>query len=198
MSGTYPRLRTMPNYPGPFVQLNGVEIPVAEWSVNHGDYGPLGPVSVSLRFEAEFVTEPEPETAEQRAERLLAEEKAELDALTAEWQSARNVHAGSPAVLAVLDLHYPRRPYTVVQCSHCEQSDGMESTENAPWPCDTYTALTSVTEQADGEAEARTLAPTEISITVQGGASREQLAEAVYTSLRQRGVNATTWAPFRR
>ncbi|MHA6764701.1 hypothetical protein [Streptacidiphilus sp. PAMC 29251] len=172
-----PRLCTLPDYPGMVVQLNGVEIPVAEWSIDHGGYGLNHPVSVSLRFEATFETAPEPETPEQAAERIKAEQAAALDAATAEWQAVRDQHPGASAVL---NLHYPIAGYQRVDCDHCEQSDGMESTEQRPWPCATYAALA-------GAAE--TLTPLVANITVQGSVTSEgDIAEAVTRALRRGGI----------
>jgi hypothetical protein len=87
--------------------------------------------------------EPEPHAAcharaaAVRAERAAA---AESDALF-HWEQERTRHPDSPALLAVLDLHRPKRGYESAGCSECEQHHSYKDVEPVPWPCPTYIAV---------------------------------------------------------
>lgn len=147
-----PRLLTIAGSPRPTVQLNGVDIPFVHMSIGYDDddEARYGGVMVDLRFEATYDTDPAPETPEQRAERAKAEQEAALVEAVDQWATFwENRCADQPLARAVLDLHRPVAGCQRVDCAHCEQSDGMEATENVPWPCATYKALTSTPKVGD-------------------------------------------------
>lgn len=93
---------------------------------------------------------PEPETAEQQAERVKAEQAAALAEAVDQWQAARRDRVD---LVPVFEIHRPVPGYQRVDCGHCTQSDGMEGTEGVPWPCATYTALTSRPESTAWEPQ---------------------------------------------
>lgn len=79
--------------------------------------------------------------------RLEAERKAAAEAEFAEassdWDRQYARHAESPALLAVLNLHYPALDSKrhSVGCAECREYDGCDGTEPVLWPCDTHTAV---------------------------------------------------------
>jgi hypothetical protein len=78
--------------------------------------------------------------ARKEAERI-EQVKAAAESAATEWERLRARHAFTPTILAVLDLHHPEPGYRRINCGHCEQHDGMEDTEQVPWPCATFTAI---------------------------------------------------------
>lgn len=175
MSAQHPRLRVTPTAHGIPMEINGVTIPVTDWSMGPGGFEfNEGTLQIQMNFNAEFVTEPEPETAEQRAERVKAEQAAAVAEAVGQWQTACREHL---ELVPAFELHRPVAGYQRVDCAHCEQSDGMESTENAPWPCATYTALTG---GVGGSANAAAGAP-EIN-SCRTGACRFTVGDRVHIS----------------
>jgi hypothetical protein len=75
-------------------------------------------------------------TAERDAQRL-----AQHDAAVAEWEALRERYAGSPAVVAVLDIHHPDDEGRM-ECAH--PAFGYEA-DAEDWPCSTYTAIKEAT-----------------------------------------------------
>lgn len=82
--------------------------------------------------------------AKVEAERT-ARAAAEFEAAIAAWRQAGDQYADTPAVLAVLNLHQPTLGHASAECEHCERYDGMEGTEQVPWPCPTYAAIRDTT-----------------------------------------------------
>jgi hypothetical protein len=89
--------------------------------------------------------------AKAEAERT-ARATAEFDAAIAAWRQVCDQYADTPAVLAVLNLHQPTLGHASAECDHCEQYDGMEGTEQAPWPCPTYAAVRDAPDRSDVDA----------------------------------------------
>ncbi|MFI8459050.1 hypothetical protein [Kitasatospora sp. NPDC085464] len=73
--------------------------------------------------------------------RLAEKVAADTDQAATQWQQLRQQHQDNPAAVAVLDLHRPEAGRHQPACSHCEQYDGLEGAEPAPWPCLTYQAV---------------------------------------------------------
>ncbi len=87
---------------------------------------------------------PTPEEAAESHKRWLAhraQKQADHAAAVAEWEALRQQHAGSPAVLAVLDIHRPDDEGRL-ECAH--PVFGWES-DAEDWPCSTYTAIKEAT-----------------------------------------------------
>ncbi len=89
--------------------------------------------------------------AKAEAERT-AKATAEFEAVIATWLQVCNQYADTPAVLAVLNLHQPTLGHASVECEYCERYDGMEGTEQAPWPCPTYAAVRDALDRSDVDA----------------------------------------------
>ena len=75
--------------------------------------------------------------AEARRAAWKADSEARHAAAVAEWQQVRERYAGSPAILAVLDIHQPADDGSL-DCAH--PYFGYES-DPEDWPCSTYEAI---------------------------------------------------------
>lgn len=79
--------------------------------------------------------------AEARHAAYKARKKAEHAEAVTEWEQLREQHAGSPAVVAVLDIHHPDDEGRM-ECAHL--TFGYEA-DAEDWPCTTYTAIKEAT-----------------------------------------------------
>lgn len=75
---------------------------------------------------------------EERRARYLAEQQVKNTEAIAEWQALREQHAGSPAIVAVLDIHRPTEDGGMIECQH--PVFGYEA-DAEDWPCSTYLAI---------------------------------------------------------
>jgi hypothetical protein len=79
--------------------------------------------------------------AEARHAAYRARKQAEHAEAVTEWEQLRERYAGSPAVVAVLDIHRPDDEGRL-ECAHL--TFGYES-DAEDWPCSTYTAIKEAT-----------------------------------------------------
>jgi hypothetical protein len=139
------------------------------------------------------------EKAEKAAQ--LERDKAASVAARERWQQLRQRHAGSPELSAVLDLHRPN-DHAVAECGHCEESDGMEATQNVRWPCPTFQAIDR--DQGDDgavpEGAPDTPQPGNVTIHIHGSVTDERrLADVVEAQMLRKGARrATAYQPYSR
>src|SRR5690348_4555058 len=129
--GNLPRVR-MTQYAGrptPEFEVDGTGI-AENYSFTH----PYGLDDDRVKVQVEFMAVLD-RGADWQAERLKAKQAAALAKAVDHWTMYRErYYGGQPLLLAVLDIHRPEGGYKQAVCAHCEQSDGMESTEQVPWP----------------------------------------------------------------